>query len=169
METHKKRTLAMRRNHIVAKMHMSQAGIKQRTDFNSVFLFWVSDSNFYPALIWKHAVVLLTPIMLFKMKWLWYCPPSLLSLHKTLSNSQKTKLDLESCWLLGISVKHNISLNEFIFCFVFSLARLAPRERSRIYFEFTPRRTGPLQLQVDFSCDKFSHIKGFVTIAVAPM
>uniref|UniRef100_A0A8C3C0I5 protein-glutamine gamma-glutamyltransferase n=1 Tax=Cairina moschata TaxID=8855 RepID=A0A8C3C0I5_CAIMO len=42
-------------------------------------------------------------------------------------------------------------------------------ERSRIYFEFTPRRTGPLQLQVDFSCDKFSHIKGFVTIAVAPM
>ncbi|XP_074013683.1 protein-glutamine gamma-glutamyltransferase E-like [Numenius arquata] len=48
------------------------------------------------------------------------------------------------------------------------LARLAPRERSKIYFEFTPRRAGPLQLQVDFSCDKFSHIKGFVTIAVAP-
>ncbi|KFW71269.1 Protein-glutamine gamma-glutamyltransferase 6, partial [Pygoscelis adeliae] len=48
------------------------------------------------------------------------------------------------------------------------LARLAPRERSKIYFEFTPRRTGPLQLQVDFSCDKFSHVKGFVTIAVAP-
>ncbi|NXX55194.1 TGM3 glutamyltransferase, partial [Scopus umbretta] len=48
------------------------------------------------------------------------------------------------------------------------LAQLAPRERSKIYFEFTPRRTGPLQLQVDFSCDKFSHVKGFVTIAVAP-
>ncbi|XP_014799174.1 PREDICTED: protein-glutamine gamma-glutamyltransferase 6-like [Calidris pugnax] len=48
------------------------------------------------------------------------------------------------------------------------LARLAPRERSKIYFEFTPRRAGPLQLQVDFSCDKFSHVKGFVTIAVAP-
>ncbi|NXW43410.1 TGM3 glutamyltransferase, partial [Nyctiprogne leucopyga] len=47
------------------------------------------------------------------------------------------------------------------------LAQLAPRERSKIYFEFTPRRTGPLQLQVDFSCDKFSHVKGFVTIAVA--
>uniref|UniRef100_A0A8B9FW22 protein-glutamine gamma-glutamyltransferase n=1 Tax=Amazona collaria TaxID=241587 RepID=A0A8B9FW22_9PSIT len=47
------------------------------------------------------------------------------------------------------------------------LAPLAPRERSKIYFEFTPRRTGPLQLQVDFSCDKFSHVKGFVTIAVA--
>ncbi|NXW87325.1 TGM3L glutamyltransferase, partial [Alopecoenas beccarii] len=49
-----------------------------------------------------------------------------------------------------------------------NLAPLAPRERSKIYFEFTPRRTGPLQLQVDFSCDKFSHVKGFVTIAVAP-
>ncbi|NXX14811.1 TGM3 glutamyltransferase, partial [Podargus strigoides] len=48
------------------------------------------------------------------------------------------------------------------------LAKLAPRERSKIYFEFTPRRTGPLQLQVDFSCDKFSHVKGFVTITVAP-
>uniref|UniRef100_A0A803YID1 protein-glutamine gamma-glutamyltransferase n=1 Tax=Meleagris gallopavo TaxID=9103 RepID=A0A803YID1_MELGA len=68
---------------------------------------------------------------------------------------------------LGISGKDNTCLNEIIFCFVFSLARLAPRERSRIYFEFTPRRTGPLQLQVDFSCDKFSHVKGFVTIAVA--
>uniref|UniRef100_A0A8B9T8V3 protein-glutamine gamma-glutamyltransferase n=1 Tax=Anas platyrhynchos TaxID=8839 RepID=A0A8B9T8V3_ANAPL len=73
---------------------------------------------------------------------------------------EDTNIIIKSCWLLGISVKHNISLNEFIFCFVFSLARLAPRERSRIYFEFTPRRTGPLQLQVDFSCDKFSHIKG---------
>ncbi|NXC74464.1 TGM3 glutamyltransferase, partial [Anhinga anhinga] len=48
------------------------------------------------------------------------------------------------------------------------LARLGPRERSKIYFEFTPRKSGPLQLQVDFSCDKFSHVKGFVTIAVAP-
>ncbi|XP_054029530.1 protein-glutamine gamma-glutamyltransferase 6, partial [Dryobates pubescens] len=48
------------------------------------------------------------------------------------------------------------------------LAPLAARERSKIYFEFTPRRTGPLQLQVDFSCDKFSHVKGFVTLAVAP-
>nr|XP_009513262.1 PREDICTED: protein-glutamine gamma-glutamyltransferase 6-like [Phalacrocorax carbo] len=47
------------------------------------------------------------------------------------------------------------------------LARLGPRERSKIYFEFTPRKSGPLQLQVDFSCDKFSHVKGFVTIAVA--
>ncbi|NXI98172.1 TGM3 glutamyltransferase, partial [Psophia crepitans] len=48
------------------------------------------------------------------------------------------------------------------------LAQLAPKERSKIYFEFTPRRTGPLQLQVDFSCNKFSHVKGFVTITVAP-
>lgn len=28
----------MRINHIIAKIDMSQAGIKQRTDFNNVFL-----------------------------------------------------------------------------------------------------------------------------------
>ncbi|NXA07941.1 TGM3 glutamyltransferase, partial [Sapayoa aenigma] len=63
------------------------------------------------------------------------------------------------CVLLVTLMNQQVKIN---------LARLAPRERSKIYFEFTPRRTGPLQLQVDFSCDKFSHVKGFVTIAVAP-
>ncbi|NXP55765.1 TGM3L glutamyltransferase, partial [Heliornis fulica] len=63
------------------------------------------------------------------------------------------------CVLLVTLMNQQVKIN---------LARLAARERSKIYFEFTPRRTGPLQLQVDFSCDKFSHIKGFVTIAVAP-
>ncbi|NXS10573.1 TGM3L glutamyltransferase, partial [Neodrepanis coruscans] len=63
------------------------------------------------------------------------------------------------CVLLVTLMNQQVKIN---------LARLAPRERSKIYFEFTPRRAGPLQLQVDFSCDKFSHVKGFVTIAVAP-
>uniref|UniRef100_A0A8C0Z9R8 protein-glutamine gamma-glutamyltransferase n=1 Tax=Cyanistes caeruleus TaxID=156563 RepID=A0A8C0Z9R8_CYACU len=63
------------------------------------------------------------------------------------------------CVLLVTLMNQQVKIN---------LAPLAPRERSRIYFEFTPRRAGPLQLQVDFSCDKFSHVKGFVTIAVAP-
>ncbi|KAM7038148.1 uncharacterized protein M8220_010277 [Acridotheres tristis] len=63
------------------------------------------------------------------------------------------------CVLLVTLMNQQVKIN---------LARLAPRERSKIYFEFTPRRVGPLQLQVDFSCDKFSHVKGFVTIAVAP-
>ncbi|KAM6248267.1 protein-glutamine gamma-glutamyltransferase 6-like [Porphyrio hochstetteri] len=63
------------------------------------------------------------------------------------------------CVLLVTLMNQQVKIN---------LARLAARERSKIYFEFTPRRPGPLQLQVDFSCDKFSHVKGFVTIAVAP-
>ncbi|NWQ80535.1 TGM3L glutamyltransferase, partial [Columbina picui] len=63
------------------------------------------------------------------------------------------------CVLLVTLMNQQVKIN---------LAPLAPRERSKIYFEFTPRRAGPLQLQVDFSCDKFAHVKGFVTIAVAP-
>ncbi|XP_050774750.1 protein-glutamine gamma-glutamyltransferase E-like [Gopherus flavomarginatus] len=47
------------------------------------------------------------------------------------------------------------------------VAALAPRERSQIYFEFTPHRSGVMQLQVDFSCDKFAYVKGFETIDVA--
>ncbi|KAM9285136.1 protein-glutamine gamma-glutamyltransferase 6-like [Morus bassanus] len=63
------------------------------------------------------------------------------------------------CVLLVTLMNQQVKIN---------LARLGPRERSKIYFEFTPRKSGRLQLQVDFSCDKFSHVKGFVTIAVAP-
>nr|XP_006111129.1 protein-glutamine gamma-glutamyltransferase 6 isoform X2 [Pelodiscus sinensis]XP_014427318.1 protein-glutamine gamma-glutamyltransferase 6 isoform X2 [Pelodiscus sinensis] len=47
------------------------------------------------------------------------------------------------------------------------VADMAPRERSQIYFDFTPHRSGEIQLQVDFSCDKFSFVKGFETINVA--
>ncbi|XP_074868233.1 protein-glutamine gamma-glutamyltransferase 6-like [Carettochelys insculpta] len=47
------------------------------------------------------------------------------------------------------------------------VAALAPRERSQIYFEFTPHRSGVVQLHVDFSCDKFSYVKGFEMINVA--
>ncbi|NXU55005.1 TGM3 glutamyltransferase, partial [Turnix velox] len=66
---------------------------------------------------------------------------------------------VNKCVLLVTLMNQQVKIN---------LAPLAPRERSKIYFEFTPRRAGPLQLQVDFSCDKFSHVKGFVTIGVAP-
>ncbi|KAK9405103.1 protein-glutamine gamma-glutamyltransferase E-like [Crotalus adamanteus] len=42
-----------------------------------------------------------------------------------------------------------------------NVADLAAGERSKIYFEFTPRRTGAMQLHVDFSCSKFHHVKSF--------
>ncbi|EMP28270.1 Protein-glutamine gamma-glutamyltransferase E [Chelonia mydas] len=47
------------------------------------------------------------------------------------------------------------------------VAPLRPKERSKIYLEFTPHRSGAMQLQVDFSCDKFAYVKGFETIDVA--
>ncbi|XP_013929756.1 PREDICTED: protein-glutamine gamma-glutamyltransferase E-like [Thamnophis sirtalis] len=49
-----------------------------------------------------------------------------------------------------------------------NVADLAAGERSKIYFEFTPRRTGAMQLHVDFSCSKFHHVKSFVLMDVAP-
>ncbi|XP_063153461.1 protein-glutamine gamma-glutamyltransferase E-like [Candoia aspera] len=48
-----------------------------------------------------------------------------------------------------------------------SVADLAPGEQSKIYFEFTPRCTGAMQLHVDFSCSKFHHVKSFVLMDVA--
>lgn len=50
----------------------------------------------------------------------------------------------------------------------FSVADLAAGERSKIFFEFTPRCTGAMQLHVDFSCSKFHHVKSFVLMNVAP-
>ncbi|CAI5778688.1 protein-glutamine gamma-glutamyltransferase E-like [Podarcis lilfordi] len=57
--------------------------------------------------------------------------------------------------LMGQAVKINV-------------AALAPGEKSKIFFEFTPRSAGAMQLHVDFSCNKFQHIKGFVLMNVAP-
>ncbi|KAJ7332322.1 hypothetical protein JRQ81_014502 [Phrynocephalus forsythii] len=57
--------------------------------------------------------------------------------------------------LMGQAVKINV-------------AGLAPGERSKIYFEFTPRCAGAMQLHVDFSCNKFQHVKSFVLMHVAP-
>ncbi|XP_066480854.1 protein-glutamine gamma-glutamyltransferase 6-like [Tiliqua scincoides] len=57
--------------------------------------------------------------------------------------------------LMGQAVKINV-------------AGLAPGENSKIYFEFTPHSPGAMQLHVDFSCNKFHHVKGFVLMNVAP-
>ncbi|XP_077192302.1 protein-glutamine gamma-glutamyltransferase E-like [Paroedura picta] len=57
--------------------------------------------------------------------------------------------------LMGQAVKINV-------------AGLAPGEKSKIYFEFTPRAAGAMQLHVDFSCNKFHHIKGFVLMKITP-
>ncbi|XP_053105282.1 protein-glutamine gamma-glutamyltransferase E-like [Hemicordylus capensis] len=48
-----------------------------------------------------------------------------------------------------------------------NVAGLAPGERSQIYFEFTPRSAGAMQLHADFSCNKFQHIKSFALMTVA--
>ncbi|XP_014459760.1 protein-glutamine gamma-glutamyltransferase 6 [Alligator mississippiensis] len=66
---------------------------------------------------------------------------------------------VENCVLLATLMNQQVKIN---------VAGLAPKEQSMIYYEFTPRQTGNLQLQIDFSCNKFSHVKGFVTIYVAP-
>ncbi|XP_048352850.1 protein-glutamine gamma-glutamyltransferase E-like [Sphaerodactylus townsendi] len=57
--------------------------------------------------------------------------------------------------LMGKAVKINV-------------AGLAPGEKSKIYFEFTPRTAGGMQLHVDFSCNKFHHVKGFVLMQITP-
>nr|XP_056723647.1 protein-glutamine gamma-glutamyltransferase E-like [Euleptes europaea] len=57
--------------------------------------------------------------------------------------------------LMGQAVKINV-------------AGLAPGEQSKIYFEFTPRTAGAMQMHVDFSCNKFHHVKGFVLMQIAP-
>ncbi|KAJ6655544.1 hypothetical protein lerEdw1_005015 [Lerista edwardsae] len=56
--------------------------------------------------------------------------------------------------LMGQAVKINV-------------AGLAAGEKSKIYFEFTPHSPGAMQLHVDFSCNKFHHVKGFVLMNVA--
>ncbi|XP_060089481.1 protein-glutamine gamma-glutamyltransferase E-like [Heteronotia binoei] len=57
--------------------------------------------------------------------------------------------------LMGQAVKINV-------------AGLAAGEKSKIYFEFTPRAAGAMQLHVDFSCNKFHHVKGFVLMQISP-
>uniref|UniRef100_A0A8D0G3W8 Transglutaminase-like domain-containing protein n=1 Tax=Sphenodon punctatus TaxID=8508 RepID=A0A8D0G3W8_SPHPU len=61
------------------------------------------------------------------------------------------------CVLLVTLMSQEVKIN---------LTDLAPRERASIHFEFTPRRKGAMQLQVDFSCNKFLHIKGFTIMNV---
>uniref|UniRef100_A0A8C8S305 protein-glutamine gamma-glutamyltransferase n=1 Tax=Pelusios castaneus TaxID=367368 RepID=A0A8C8S305_9SAUR len=65
---------------------------------------------------------------------------------------------VKDCVLLVKLMKQEVKID---------VAPLEPRERSKIYFEFTPHKSGMIQLQVDFSCDKFSYLKGFETINVA--
>ncbi|KAG8131428.1 hypothetical protein E2320_009363 [Naja naja] len=65
---------------------------------------------------------------------------------------------VEDCVLLVTLMGQAIKIN---------VADLAAGERSKIYFEFTPRRTGAMQLHVDFSCSKFHHVKSFVLMDVA--
>ncbi|XP_026577565.1 protein-glutamine gamma-glutamyltransferase E-like [Pseudonaja textilis] len=64
---------------------------------------------------------------------------------------------VEDCVLLVTLMGQAIKIN---------VADLAAGERSKIYFEFTPRRTGAMQLHVDFSCSKFHHVKSFVLMDV---
>ncbi|XP_061486651.1 protein-glutamine gamma-glutamyltransferase E-like [Rhineura floridana] len=66
---------------------------------------------------------------------------------------------VDSCVLLVTLMGQAVKIN---------VAGLAAGEKSKIYFEFTPRSTGAMQLHVDFSCNKFQHIKGFVLMNVAP-
>ncbi|XP_063003597.1 protein-glutamine gamma-glutamyltransferase E-like [Elgaria multicarinata webbii] len=66
---------------------------------------------------------------------------------------------VDNCELLVTVMGQAVKIN---------VAALAPGETSKIYFEFTPRCTGTMQLQVDFSCNKFHHVKGFVLMEVAP-
>ncbi|XP_054074485.1 protein-glutamine gamma-glutamyltransferase 6-like, partial [Rissa tridactyla] len=49
-----------------------------------------------------------------------------------------------------------------------NVARMAPMESSTVEFEIIPYKSGTRQLQVDLVCKRFSDIKGFVMLDVAP-
>ncbi|XP_072206173.1 protein-glutamine gamma-glutamyltransferase 6-like [Excalfactoria chinensis] len=49
-----------------------------------------------------------------------------------------------------------------------NVARMAPMETSTAEFEIVPYKSGIRQLQVDLACIRFSNIKGFVMLDVAP-
>ncbi|KFP79186.1 Protein-glutamine gamma-glutamyltransferase 6, partial [Apaloderma vittatum] len=49
-----------------------------------------------------------------------------------------------------------------------NVARMAPMESSTVQFEIIPYKSGTRQLQVDLVCTRFSDIKGFVMLDVAP-
>ncbi|XP_054836157.1 protein-glutamine gamma-glutamyltransferase 6-like [Eublepharis macularius] len=66
---------------------------------------------------------------------------------------------VDDCVLLVTLMGQAVTIN---------VAGLAPGEKSKIYFEFTPRTTGAMQMHVDFSCNKFHHVKGFVLMQIAP-
>ncbi|XP_042318208.1 uncharacterized protein LOC121928060 [Sceloporus undulatus] len=66
---------------------------------------------------------------------------------------------VEDCVLLVTLMGQAVKIN---------VAGLRPGERSSIFFEFTPRSLGSMQLQVDFSCSRFQHVKSFVLLEVAP-
>ncbi|XP_015263915.1 PREDICTED: protein-glutamine gamma-glutamyltransferase E-like [Gekko japonicus] len=66
---------------------------------------------------------------------------------------------VDDCVLLVTLMGQAVTIN---------VAGLAPREKSKIYFEFTPRAAGAMQLHVDFSCNKFNHVKGFVLMQINP-
>uniref|UniRef100_A0ABM5G4P5 Protein-glutamine gamma-glutamyltransferase E-like n=1 Tax=Pogona vitticeps TaxID=103695 RepID=A0ABM5G4P5_9SAUR len=66
---------------------------------------------------------------------------------------------VDDCALLVTLMGQGVKIN---------VAGLAPGEQSKIYFEFTPCSAGTMQLHVDFSCNKFQHVKSFVVMNVAP-
>ncbi|XP_067324419.1 protein-glutamine gamma-glutamyltransferase E-like isoform X2 [Anolis sagrei] len=65
---------------------------------------------------------------------------------------------VDQCVLLVTLMGHAVKIN---------VAALAPGEQSSIFFEFTPRTSGAMQLHVDFSCDRFQHVKAFTLMDVA--
>nr|XP_003230298.2 PREDICTED: protein-glutamine gamma-glutamyltransferase E [Anolis carolinensis] len=67
-------------------------------------------------------------------------------------------VSVDQCVLLVTLMGHAVKIN---------VAALSPGEQSSIFFEFTPRSSGAMQLHVDFSCDRFQHVKAFTLMDVA--
>ncbi|XP_078092227.1 protein-glutamine gamma-glutamyltransferase 2-like [Mustelus asterias] len=71
---------------------------------------------------------------------------------------------------LQVPLKHCVFTVEgaYLICGMktFRISEIGAKQTATIHVEFTPKKTGPRKLMVDFDCDKMTDVKGFKNITV---